>query len=252
MKITILGCGPSYGVPSLSRGFGQCDPLTPENRRTRTAAVVEINGYNILIDSGPDIREQLLRTGIRKIDALFYTHAHYDHMGGADDLRVLFQDGHQKLPVYGVKKDLNAFKSLLSYLFEHSDNKNIFELNEIHPRETFSCFGIPITPILQQHGNATSIGYRIQELAYSTDVKFIDEDGFDTLIGISTWILGVVTKNLNQKHINLDVALSWINRIQPQKAFLTHMGAKMDYHSLCNELPSHIRPCYDGMVIEIK
>ena len=172
-------------------------------------------------------------------------------MGGADDLRVLFQDEHQKLPVYGVKKDLSAFKSLLSYLFEHSDNKNIFELHEIHPGEIFSCFDIPIIPILQQHGNTTSIGYRIQELAYSTDVKAIDETGLNALMGISTWILGVVTKKLNQKHINLDEALTWIERIQPQKAFLTHMGANMDYRTLCNELPAHIRPCYDGMVIEI-
>lgn len=251
MKITILGCGPSYGVPSLSRGFAQCDPLTPENRRTRTAAVVEINGYNILIDSGPDIREQLLRSGIRKIDALLYTHAHYDHMGGADDLRVLFQDTGKKLSVYGVKKDLNAFKSLLSYLFEHSDNKNIFELNEIHPGESFLVHGIPVMPILQQHGNATSIGYRIQELAYSTDVKSIDETGFSALKGISTWILGVVTKSINNKHINLDEAKAWIDYIRPKQAYLTHMGGKMDYHTLCRELPANIRPCYDGMVIEI-
>ncbi len=251
MKITILGCGPSYGVPSLSRGFGDCDPLTPENKRSRTAAVIEVNGYNILIDSGPDIREQLLRTGIRKIDALLYTHAHYDHMGGADDLRVLFQETNQKLPVYGVKKDLIAFKSLLSYLFEHSDNKNIFELHEIESGQAFMIYDIPVIPILQQHGSTTSIGYRIQDFAYSTDVKAINETGFNALQGISTWILGVVTKTMNNKHINLDEARDWINKIHPQKAYLTHMGSKMDYHRLCDELPAHIRPCYDGMIIEI-
>ncbi len=252
MKITILGCGPSYGMPSLSRGFGECDPLIPENRRTRTAAVIEINGYNILIDSGPDIREQLLRTGIRKIDALLYTHAHYDHMGGADDLRSLFTKEGQKLPVFGVKKDLKAFKSLLSYLFEHSDNKSFFELHEIRTGKPFLFNGISIVPILQQHGNDTSVGYRIGQLAYSTDVKFISEDGFGALSGISTWVLGVVTKTLNTKHINLDEARAWINRIQPQQTYLTHMGAKMDYRRLCDELPENIRPCYDGMVITMK
>lgn len=250
MKITILGCGPSYGMPSLFRGYGECDPNTPENNRTRSAMLLEKDGVTILFDSGPEIRLQLLRAGVKQIDAIVYTHNHYDHMGGADDLRALLQnDEHGTIPVYGLQRDLESFKHSLKYLFQHTENAEHFVLNNIKPFTPFDIKGIKITPILQYHGETTSVGYRVDDFAYSTDVKRLDQNGFDTLAGIKTWVLGVVTPRENKKHISLPEAIQWIEKINPEHVILTHMGSKMDYNTLCNTLPPHIRPAYDGMVI---
>ena len=150
-----------------------------------------------------------------------------------------------------AKFSLVSIKEADFYFSERFNSDKWFELHEIESGQAFMIYDIPVIPILQQHGSTTSIGYRIQDFAYSTDVKAINETGFNALQGISTWILGVVTKTMNNKHINLDEARDWINKIHPQKAYLTHMGSKMDYHRLCDELPAHIRPCYDGMIIEI-
>ena len=256
MKVRILGCGPSNGVPSLSRGFGKCDPNNPKNIRTRTSALVTTNDhFNILIDTDPEIRLQLLKAGNPKIDAIFFTHVHYDHMGGANDLSAYLLDKQDKIPVFLTEDTASYFKGQLSYLF--SNNSAPFELNIIKPHEPFFIKNTKITPIKQYHGNLTSMGFRIGDFAYSTDVKSMDFEGFELLKGIKTWVLGVVSpkrdpnKPESKKHIYLDEALRWIEQIQPERAYITHMGQRMDYESLCQALPSHIRPVYDGFEFEI-
>ena len=253
MKVRILGCGPSYGVPSLSRGYGACNPDNPKNTRTRTAMLLETEQGNIVFDTGPEIRQQLIAAGTPKIDALVYTHSHYDHMGGAEDLRKAL--GNEKnphpLPVYLTHTDEREFRNLLYFAFKPISDTPLFDIHNIKPYQEFNINGLKIMPIKQYHETSISIGYRINNFAYSTDVKRMDEEGFEALKGIKTWILGVTTQTLNTKHINLDEALEWINHIKPERAFLTHMGTRMDYDTLCKELPSHIRPVYDGMEIDI-
>lgn len=252
MKVKILGCGPSNGVPSLSRGYGLCDPKNPRNNRTRSALLIETNSKkNILIDTDPEIRLQLLKANNPSIDAVLYTHSHYDHMGGADDLRSLLYDSDRSLPIYLTREDGEKFKSLLKYLFKNNIEHPIFKLNYIYPYQHFFVEDIKIIPIKQYHGEDISIGYRINDFAYSTDVKSMDEEGFDLLKGIKTWVLGVVTPRENYKHVHLTEAFKWIDRIQPERVFLTHMGQRMDYETLCRTLPQNIQPAYDGLEIDI-
>lgn len=247
MKARILGCGPSNGVPSLIRGYGLCDPSNPKNNRTRSALLLETGTKNILIDTDPEIRLQLLKAGNPQIHSILYTHSHYDHMGGAGDLRSLLYSNNRSLPIYLTEWDSERFKSSLKYLFKN----NIFELNYVVPYQDFFIDNIKIVPIKQYHGKNISIGYRINDFAYSTDVKSMDQEGFELLKGINTWVLGVVSPRENPKHIHLSEALKWIEYIQPKQAFLTHMGQKMDYDTLCQKLPQNIYPAYDGLEINI-
>ena len=251
MKITILGCGPSYGMPSLTRGFGNTDPAEPKNIRTRSAILVEEQGVGILFDTGPEIREQLLKAGSPQIHAICYTHTHYDHMGGAEDLRTVARERNQILDVYGRQKDILALRRQMPYVFDPK-HQTTMKLHYIKPYKPFKINGLTLIPILQHHGPSTSVGFRIGDFAYCTDVKSIDPEGWKILKGIKTWILGCVTTNENPKHIHLSEALKWIRRLHPQQTFLTHMGSKMDYKKLKKELPDSVFPCYDGMHINIK
>ena len=253
MKVRVLGCGPSNGIPSLSRGFGLCDAHNPKNTRTRSAILLETNdGKRILIDSDPEIRLQLLEAGSPTIDAVIYTHGHYDHMGGADDLRSYSQDKNKSLPIYLTKDNAEHFKELLRYLFKNDNQSHLFDLHIIEPYKPFYIGNNEIIPIRQYHGldredpNCLSMGYRIGNFAYSTDVKEMDPKGFELLQGIDTWLLGVVTTRESNKHIHLSKALEWIDYIKPRQTYMTHMGLRMDYDTLCKELPESIRPSYDG------
>lgn len=252
MQVRILGCGPSFGVPSLNRGFGKCDPMNPKNFRLRSSLLIREEGTNVLIDSGPDVRLQLLRAGHPKLDAVLYTHDHYDHMGGADDLRLALGENRETLPVYLSDRDTTHFKNILDYMFKPDhQGHTVFDLHTIYPYTPFTINGMKVIPIPQQHGKGESFGYRIGDFAYSTDVVDMDPAGFDVLAGVKVWIVGVVTSVPNIKHLHTEKALEWIERIKPERAFFTHMGTRMDYDALCAYLPPHIRPVYDGMEIEI-
>ena len=251
MKVKILGCGPSDGVPSLNRGYGLCDPTNPKNFRLRSSVLLQNNGTHILIDSGPEVRIQLLKAGSPKLDAVLYTHEHYDHMGGADDLRTDLADGMTSLPVYLSDTAIPHFKNILDYLFRPDTKNKTFDIHCIQPYHPFYVRDTEILPIPQVHGQGVSMGYRIGDFAYSTDVVRMEERAFQALAGVKVWILGVVTPIKNDKHINMDTALEWIERVHPERAYFTHMGARMDYENLCRILPDHIRPVYDGMEIEI-
>ena len=249
MKITILGCGPSYGVPSLTRGFGPSDPKEVKNIRTRSAILIEDKGLNILVDTGPEIREQLWRAGAPQIHAILYTHAHYDHMGGAQDVRNVAKERNQIIDVYAVQKDIVALRKQLPYVFQE-DHQKTLQTHYIRPYKPFKIKHLTIIPIFQHHGESSSIGFRIGDFAYCTDVKKIDPEGWKLLKGVKTWILGCVTTGVNPKHVHLDEALKWIQKLKPEHTYLTHMGSKLDYKTLKKSLPKNVEPCYDGLVIK--
>lgn len=252
MKVRILGCGPSYGVPSLNRGYGSCNPDNPKNFRLRSSVLIQSDQSNILIDSGPEVRIQLLKAGSPHLDAVLYTHEHYDHMGGADDLRSELNEQMRILPVYLTRQASHHFKNMLDYLFDLKGDENpVFDIHLIQPYRPIKIKDISVLPIPQRHGAGMSVGFRIGDFAYSTDVSDMDERAFDALRGIKVWILGVVTPVPNNKHINLDQALQWIEKVKPERVYLTHMGTRMDYDQLCQTLPDYIRPVYDEMEIEL-
>ena len=248
MKVRILGCGPSYGMPSLTRGFGECDPKNPKNIRFRSSLLISDKGTQILIDTPPEIRLQLLNVKNRKLDALFYTHLHYDHTGGADDVNKMVMDQGRHLDVYASQQDLDYFKNHQAYIFKDG----YYHLHKIQMFKEFQVNHLTVLPIKQYHDDLISVGYRIGNFAYSTDLKRMDKKGFDALQGIHTWVLGGWTHKENKKHISFDEAMSWVEKIKPKRVFLTHIGTHMDYDTLCQKLPKYIRPAYDGLVINIK
>ena len=248
MKITILGSGPSYGMPSLTRGFGDCDANNPKNIRFRSSILLSDKDTQVLFDTPPEIRLQLLGVKNRKLDALCYTHLHYDHTGGADDVNKMIQDQGRELDVYAQKQDMDYFKQHQAYIFKDK----YYHLHQIQFYKSFNVNHLSVLPIKQYHDDILSVGYRIGNLAYSTDVRKMDKRAWQALEGIETWILGGVACKENKKHVSLDEAMIWIDRIRPKRVFLTHIGAHMDYDILCKKLPKNIRPAYDGMIINTK
>ena len=250
MKITILGCGPSYGVPSLTRGFDLVDPKEKKNVRTRTAMLLEYENMHILFDTGPEIREQLLKAKAPPIDAICYTHAHYDHIAGAEDLHSYARIRGQHLDIYGTRHDLWIMRQEMPYVFSPK-YRQAMDVHYIQYHKPFKIKGLELIPILQHHGQDLSVGYRIGDFAYCTDVKSLEPEGWKILKGIKTWVLGCVTVNENKKHLNLKEALQWVRRIKPERTYLTHLGSKMDYQTLKENLPDGVFACYDGLKINL-
>ena len=251
MKVTILGCGASYGVPSLHGGFGACNPKNPKNIRFRSAILIEEQGQNILVDTPPEIRLELLRSKIKKVDALLYTHSHYDHMAGAEDIRSFTHKQGKIMDIYGTKYDLKNFKGQMKFVFRKPQNVVSVRLNPIKVYEPFLVNGISVLPIKQYHGSINSVGYRIGNFAYSTDVKVMDKKGFELLKGIDTWVLECTTDKETSGHVTLEKALDWIDYIHPKHAYLTHLGSEWDYDKLLKKLPKNVKPVYDGLVLKI-
>ena len=249
MKITILGCGPSYGVPSLTRGFDLVNPKEKKNIRTRTAMLVEKGDTHILFDTGPEIREQLLRAGSPEIDAVCYTHAHYDHIAGAEDVHSYARIQGKHLDVYGTRHDLWIMRQEMPYVFAPQYRQSM-RVHYIQYYKPFQINDIKIIPILQHHGADLSVGYRIGDFAYCTDVKQIEPEGWKILKGVKKMVLGCVTINENAKHLNLEEALDWVRRLKPECTYLTHLGSKMDYQTLKRTLPEGVIPCHDGLIIK--
>ncbi len=253
MKLTILGCGGAGGVPSISGGWGECDPGEPRNRRRRTSALVESGAATILIDTSPDLREQLLDVGVRRLDAVLYTHAHADHLHGIDDLREINRLMQAPLPVYATADVLDTVRRRFGYVFERLEVEYYYK-PVLQPTEIVGHFNVgdvTVQPFVQDHGTCTSLGFRIGEAAYSTDLVGLDDEAFATLAGVRVWVVDAFVDRPHDTHANVELALSWIDRLKPERAVLTHMGPGLDYNALRQRLPRHVEPAYDGMVIEV-
>lgn len=254
MKVTILGCGPAGGVPSLSRGWGACDPGNPRNRRRRPSILIHGPDDPVLIDTSPDCREQLLDAGINALGAVLYTHDHADHVHGIDDLREINRAMQRHLPVYGTPEVLASIGSRFPYVVGgvgegQSIYKPMLDMHAIHG--PFTVAGISITPFDQDHGYGRTTGFRFGPLAYSTDVVDLPEESFAVLAGIDTWIVGCLSYDPHPTHAHLAKVLDWVERLAPRRVFLTHMTPGLDYEMLCRKLPGHIRPAHDGLVITL-
>lgn len=256
MKVTMLGSGPSWGVPRIGGEWGACDPNEPRNRRSRVSILVEEGSARLLVDTSPDLRQQLLAAKVRGIDAVLFTHAHADHLHGIDDLRSVNRLMHKSLPVYADRRTLDEIRTRFAYVFPALDPeakggfyKPVLEPNEIDG--PFVAAGVAVTPIRQDHGFSTTLGFRFGAFAYSTDVIRLDERGFDALAGIEVWIVDCMRRAPHVTHSHLAQTLAWIGRIRPRRAILTHMDESLDYMTLRRELPPGVEPGYDGLTIEV-
>lgn len=257
MKITVLGCGGSHGVPMIGNRWGDCDPGDPRNRRRRPSVFVEWGDARILIDTSPDLRAQLLDSDIGRVDAVLFTHAHADHTNGIDDLRAIHRATRAQIDVFAEPDVLRAIEGRFPYLFDRGGaSAHAFYPPVLRPREVcgrFAVDGHAVAPFAQQHGFGTrSTGYRMGPFAYSTDVVELDEAAFETLAGIELWIVDCLRVGPEHPtHAHLDRTLAWIDRVRPRRAVLTHMNHQTDYAHLAGLLPDGVEPAYDGLVLEI-
>lgn len=254
MKITVLGCGSSGGCPLIGNDWGQCDPAEPRNRRTRVSVYVETEGQGIIIDTSPDMREQLLRENIRHVTAVLYTHAHADHCHGADDLRSVNWMMKGPINVYATAETTAELEKRFDYIFRLAAiEPDKFYVPRIVPHLINGPFDVGtqhIVPFAQGHGKMTSWGFRMGNFAYTTDAKSLNEEAFTALAGIKVWIVDCVREREHPTHSHLAQTLAWIERVKPERAYLTHMDTSMDYQTLCAQLPAGVLPAHDGLVIE--
>jgi phosphoribosyl 1,2-cyclic phosphate phosphodiesterase len=254
MRVTVLGCGASTGVPTIGPNWGRCDPADPRNSRRRVSALVEVGTTKILIDTSPDLRDQLIDARIARLDAVIITHAHADHLHGIDDLRTVNRLMLAAIPLYAEAATLAEIRHRFGYVFEPVEEPGRYYKPTLVPHEitgSFEIAGIPIVPFAQDHGFSTTLGLRIGGFGYSTDVTELDETAFGALEGIELWVVDCLRREPHPTHSHLAKTLSWISRVGPRRAVLTHMDQSLDYRELSAELPRGVEPGQDGLVIEL-
>lgn len=263
LRLTILGCGSSPGVPRITGDWGRCDPSNPRNRRRRTAALVERMSASggvtrIVIDTGPDFREQMLMAGVRRLDAAIYTHAHADHIHGIDDLRGYVLEQRRLIDIYADGPTLQRLHEAFGYCFETpagSSYPPIVRANAIDHDEPVVIDGeggpVSFEPLPQIHGDIISLGFRIGGLAYCSDVSNFPPTTADRLKGLDLLVIDALQYRPHPSHLSLSETLAWIERLAPERAVLTHMHIPLDYETVRAETPDHVEPAFDGMVLEI-
>ncbi|MCC6469272.1 MAG: MBL fold metallo-hydrolase [Alphaproteobacteria bacterium] len=255
MRVTILGCGGSSGVPLIGNFWGDCDPAEPRNRRRRVSILIEQADTTVLVDASPDLREQLLAAGVNRLTGVVLTHAHADHLHGIDDLRAVNFAMQAPLALHATPATLAEVGARFGYalkplpaggdyyrpaLVPTPVDSAAFQIGEI----AFQCFE-------QDHGiGGTTLGLRFGAIAYSTDVVRLPPAAFEVLAGVDTWIVDCLRPTPHPTHAHFDQTMEWIARIKPRRAVLTHMGHLMDYRSVAARCPPGVEPGYDGMVLE--
>lgn len=253
MRVTVLGCGTSGGVPRIGNDWGACDPNHPRNRRRRASILVEEGTTRLLIDTAPDLRAQLLDAAVSRLDAVLFTHDHADHSHGIDELRVFRIRNRRPTDIYGDADTLRSLKTRFAYAFgSGGDSVNYPAIVTGHEIDgPFVVGDIAVEPFVQDHGTSETLGFRFGDFAYSTDLVGLSEDAFETLAGVSVWIVGAMRYAPHPTHATVDQALAWIERLRPERAILTHLHLDLDYATLAGQLPAGAEPAYDGMVIDI-
>lgn len=262
LTFTILGCGSSMGVPRVALGWGECDPNNPKNRRRRCSLLVtRAQGpekvTRVLIDCSPDLRMQLLDAKIDRLDGVLITHEHADHTHGIDDLRPLFIKNRRQVDLYMDEPTSRAMHARFAYCFmtpPGSEYPPILNEHRIEPGRPVAIEGqggaIEALPVLQAHGDIPSLGFRFGRIAYSCDIKSLPDASLAAMAGLDLWIVDALRKAPHPSHMNLDEALSWIERVKPKRAILTNLHSDLDYEALRASLPAHVEPAYDGMTIQ--
>jgi phosphoribosyl 1,2-cyclic phosphate phosphodiesterase len=256
LSARILGCGSSGGVPRLggedgSGYWGACDPAEPKNRRSRCSILVRQGPAQLLVDTAPDMREQLLAARVTRLDGVLITHDHADQLHGLDELRVLTLLSKRRIDLWSDARGLAGTRAKFGYCFETpsgSDYPPILNAHKIpEPFREFAVAGIPVLAFGQGHGRIRSLGFRFGPLAYSPDVDALDDNAFAALAGVECWIVDALRYTPHPSHAHVARTLEWIARVKPKRAILTNMHVDLDYAILKAELPPGVEPGYDGM-----
>jgi phosphoribosyl 1,2-cyclic phosphate phosphodiesterase len=261
LRVTILGCGSSGGVPRVGTMWGQCDPANTKNRRRRCSILVEQRtkaGATVaLVDTSPDLREQLLSVRAEHLDGVLYTHDHADHTHGIDDLRMVAYAMKARIPCYFDQPTRDSLVARFAYCFQQKQGSSyppILSANLIETDAAVKISGkggvLEAVPIPQVHGDIPSLGFRFGDIAYSPDISSLPTSSESHLEGLDVWIIDALRYTPHDSHFSLKQALAHIARLKPKRAILTHMTADLDYATLKRELPAGVEPAFDGMVIE--
>ena len=260
LRATILGCGSSGGVPRLGGEWGACDPTDPRNRRRRCSLLLEriadTGTTRVLVDTAPDMREQLLDAGVGHLDAVVYTHGHADHVHGIDDLRMIVFNTRKRLQVWADHATQDSLLSRFGYAFVQpagSPYPPILDLNTIDGRFAIEGAGgaIELQPFRVDHGSIDALGFRIGGLAYLPDAVRIPEDSWPVLADLDVFIVDALRYKPHPTHAHVAMALDWIERAAPRHAVLTNMHVDLDHAVLESETPDHVTPAHDGMVLDL-
>ena len=266
LRVTILGCGSSGGVPRVGGVWGACNPKEPKNRRRRCSVLLERfhdrrglpeKSTRILVDTSPDLREQLLDSDVPWLDGVLFTHDHADQSHGIDDLRPLALSKKKRIQVYMDSRTARSLTSRFGYCFHTPPDSlhiPILQANLIAAASPFSIEGeggpIPVLPFEQEHGDVSSLGFRFGQVAYSSDVVHLSQDSFSLLEGVECWIVDALRYQPHPSHAHVALTLEWLARVKPKLGILTNLHIDLDYNELSRALPEGIIVAYDGMQIE--
>jgi phosphoribosyl 1,2-cyclic phosphate phosphodiesterase len=264
LAVTILGCGFSGGVPRPGQGWGACDPDNPKNRRRRCSILVDRTApggekTRVLVDTSPDLREQLLDADVNWLDGVLFTHEHADHTHGIDDLRGLFIRHRRRVDIYADAPTSHVLSTRFGYCFvtpPGSTYPPMLNHHAIAAGEAVTIAGaggaITAMPLRQAHGDIESLGFRFGAMAYSADLIDLPEASIAALQDIDLWIVDALWYRPHPSHFHLDLTLEWIDRIKPRRAILTNMHSDLDFEELRAKLPPNVEPAFDGMRVEIE
>jgi phosphoribosyl 1,2-cyclic phosphate phosphodiesterase len=253
LRVTVLGCGTSAGVPLIGCTCAVCTSGDPRNSRRRCSILVETAATKVLVDTGPDMRAQCLDAGVSRIDAILYTHAHADHVHGIDDVRSLNFLMGRPIDAYAHADVFRRIRARFDYAFQPPGDDGWWRpsLNPIEVDGPFRVGDLDVVPVEQLHGKLPAWGFRFGVFAYSPDVNHLPEEAFAALEGVRVWIVEGLRDAPHPSHAHIGLALEWIERLRPELAILTHMNHEVEYTELRDRLPPGVVPAYDGMVLEV-
>lgn len=253
MTVTFLGTGTSQGVPVIGCDCPVCQSPDPRDNRLRTSVHIQAGNNSIVIDTGPDFRQQMLREKIRKIDAIFFTHQHKDHVAGMDDIRSFYFRQKTEIPIYANADTIDRLKAEFPYVFKPGNYKGVPKI-EVHSisGKAFDLNDVRVQPVELTHYDIKILGFRIGDFTYITDANFIDKEAARLISGSRILVINALQKDSHPSHFTLNQALTEIERFKPERAYLTHMSHRMGLHQeVSKELPDNVFLAYDGLKISL-
>lgn len=262
ITVTVLGCGSSGGVPRVGGDWGACDPANPKNRRRRCSILLTKKGQGgltqVLVDTCPDMRQQVLDAGVSWLDGVYFTHEHADHTHGIDELRGFYLQQRQLIPVWADMQTADMLRTRFAYCFSSlpgSDYPPTLDLRLITPHESVECPGkggtISAIPFPVNHGKIQALGFRVGGFAYTPDLNGVPEESLRHLKNLDIWLVDALRRTPHPSHFSLAETLDWIRRMNPRRAILTNMHLDLDFAALVRDLPSGVEPAFDGMTFEL-